>query len=285
MSEDEGALPARAFVAGHRGMLGHVVARHLEELGVEVVTSDHRYTGAPSDALVEAVRGSGAPLVVNCLGRIKQKSTDPIDLALANALFPLHLVQRLRPEQHLIHASTDCVFAGSRGGYRIDDERDAGDDYGLSKVLGEGVARWPNATVVRVSIIGPDLATAPGTGRGLLGWMLAQPADAPLRGFTNHRWNGITTLEWAKIATELAARRGAGERLPPIVQPGSDTVTKHDLLCLIRDAFETGHAIEPVEAPEAVDRTLVPTVRRAPIVEQLRELAAWRGVGREAAAC
>jgi dTDP-4-dehydrorhamnose reductase len=278
-------LPTHAFVLGHRGMLGHVVARHLESEGIAVRTSDLRYSGSPTDALVEAVRASGAPLVVNCLGRIKQKSTDPADLATANALFPLHLVQRLHAGQHLVHASTDCVFAGTRGSYRVDDERDAADDYGRSKVLGEGVARWPNATVVRVSIIGPDIAGPGAAGRGLLGWMLAQPADVPLRGFTNHRWNGITTLEWARVAVELVARRNAGERIPAVVQPGSDAVTKHELLGMIREAFDTGHTIEPVEAPEAVDRTLVPTMHRPSIAEQLRAMAAWHGQTREAVAC
>jgi dTDP-4-dehydrorhamnose reductase len=272
-------LPRRIFVAGHRGMLGHVVARAFAEQGVEVATSDARYGGGPSDPLVEAARESGAEAVVNCLGLIKHKSGDPLRLSLANALFPLHLVQRLHPEQHLLHASTDCVFAGTRGGYRLDDERDATDDYGRSKILGEGVARWPNATVIRVSIVGPSDASADPRGRGLLGWLLAQPAGARLPGFTNHLWNGITTLEWAQIALELLARRAAGETLPAIVQPASDTVDKCTLLRLFAAAFETGHEIRATEAAEAVDRTLVPTMRRAPLAAQVEELAAWYGAG------
>jgi dTDP-4-dehydrorhamnose reductase len=168
----------------------------------------------------------------------------------------------------------------------VNDERDAADDYGRSKIIGEGVARWPNATVVRVSIVGPDAAPSrPAAGRGLLGWFLAQPADRPIRGFTNHRWNGITTLEWARVAIELATRRAAGEAVPSLVQPGADTITKYELLRLFADAFGTAHVVEPVEAPEAVDRTLVPTSTRPPISAQLRELAAWHAAGREAFAC
>jgi dTDP-4-dehydrorhamnose reductase len=266
-------------------MLGHVVGRAFAEAGIEVVTSDERYTGGPSDALVEAARDSGAEVVVNCLGLIKQKSVDPRELALANALFPLHLVQRLAPSQHLLHASTDCVFAGTRGGYRVDDERDATDDYGRSKILGEGVAQWPNATVIRVSIVGPAPGPTDGRGAGLLGWFLAQPADAELRGFTNHRWNGITTLEWARVALELLRRRAAGETLPRIVQPGSDAVDKCALLGLFRDAFNTTHRIVPTAADEPADRTLVPTMRRAPLVEQLQQLAAWHAAGASLATC
>jgi dTDP-4-dehydrorhamnose reductase len=256
-------------------MLGHVVARTLAEHGMEVTTSDERYTGGPSDPLVEAARESGADVVVNCLGRIWQKSTDPRELATSNGLFPLHLVQRLRPGQHLVHASTDCVFAGARGGYRVDDERDAADDYGRSKILGEGVSRWPNATVIRVSIIGPDRGAEGASGSGLLAWFLSRATDQPVPGYVNHRWNGVTTLEWARIALEVIARRAAGETLPSIVQPAASTVSKYELLCAIRDELGTGHRVVPAQAAEAVDRTLVPTMKRAPIRTQLRELAAW----------
>jgi dTDP-4-dehydrorhamnose reductase len=265
-------------------MLGHVVARLLAERGIDVVTSDARYSGAPDDALVEAARESRAEIVVNCLGRIKQKSADPHELMASNALFPLHLVQRLRPDQYLLHASTDCVFAGARGGYRIDDERDAADDYGRSKIFGEGVANWPNASVIRVSIVGPALPESDARAGGLLAWFLAQPTHAPVPGFTNHHWNGITTLDWARIALDLMARRAAGEALPRIVQPGSERVDKRRLLELFRDAFGTAHRIEPVEASEPVDRTLEPTLRRAPLGEQLRELAAWHASGSPLAA-
>lgn len=278
------AASLRVFVAGHRGMLGHVVARAFAERGIEIVTCDERYTGGASDPLVEAARESRADVVVNCLGLIKQKSTDARALAMANALFPLHLVQRLHPDQYLLHASTDCVFAGTRGSYAADDERDATDDYGRSKILGEGVARWPNATVIRVSIVGPATGRGDARGQGLLAWFLAQPGDATLHGFTNHRWNGITTLEWGRVALELLERRAAGESLPRIVQPGSDALDKHALLHLFRDVFGTTQRIVPGEADEAVDRTLVPTMRRPPIAEQLHALAAWYSSATPAAA-
>jgi dTDP-4-dehydrorhamnose reductase len=278
----ERPLPRRAFVAGHRGMLGHVVARLLAERGVEVGTSEERYSGGPSDPLVEAARDSGAEVVVNCLGRIKQKSQDPRDLATANALFPLHLVQRLRRGQFLLHASSDCVFAGARGRYRVDDERDATDDYGRSKIIGEGVARWPDVSVIRVSIIGPERDRSTG-GSGLLAWLLSRSTALPVPGYTNHLWNGITTLEWARVALELLERRAKGEAPPSIVQPSGTTVSKYELLCAIRDAFGTGHRIVPTEAPERIDRTLSPTSQRRSIEEQLRELAVWSGS--EAVAC
>lgn len=253
------------FVAGHRGMLGHVVARHLTDAGFDVRTSDARYAGTGADPLVAAARASDAKYVVNCIGRIWQKSMEPADLFRANALLPLHLAQRLRPDQHLFHASTDCVFAGTRGGYRVDEPPDAEDEYGVSKQLGEGIAHWPNVSILRVSIVGPDF----GGGHGLLGWFLKQPEDRPVSGFVNHFWNGITTLEWARILVERISRIERGESHAALTQPGTTPVDKYTLLCAFREAFGTAHEICAVEAPTRVDRTLVPTERRAPISEQL----------------
>ncbi len=265
----------RVFVLGHRGMLGHVVARYAAESGCTVLTSDARYTASPRDALVEEVRESDASAVINCLGLTKQRSDDRSALYLANSVFPVHLAGRLRPSQLLVHASTDCVFAGSRGGYLIDDECDATDAYGFSKVLGEGVARLPNAAVLRVSVVGPDR----GDGRGLLAWFLRQPAGKPISGFTNHRWNGVTTLEWAAMAVDLITSRSRGVTVPRLSQPGTAVATKYDVLCEFRDAFAPGHQVVPVTAPESVDRSLVPTDIRAPFREQLKRLAAWYPMG------
>lgn len=263
------------FVLGHRGMLGHVVARYAAGAGYDVLTADDRYDGAPDDALVERVRDSGAAVVVNCLGLTKQRSDDRAALYLTNALFPVHLTTRLRPTQYVLHASTDCVFAGVRGGYRVDDVCDATDAYGFSKILGESVSHWPNSTVLRVSVIGPDH----GDGRGLLAWFRRQPADRPISGYTNHRWNGITSLEWATIAVECAVARARGEPVPTLMQPGTSVVTKYELLCAFRDLYAPHHAVEPVVSATAVDRSLIPTDLRPPIRQQFERLGAWYPIG------
>ena len=263
---------------GHRGMLGHVVARYAAEAGYDVVTTDDRYTGEPEDRLVAAVRRSEAAVVVNCLGLTKQRSDDPAAFHLANALFPIHLATRLPSTQYILHASTDCVFAGVRGGYGIDDPLDAADEYGFSKALGESISRWPNATVLRVSVIGPDR----GDGHGLLAWFLRQPAGCPVPGYTNHRWNGITSFEWAVIALSYAAARARGEVVPSVVQPGTPVVTKYELLCAFRDLYAPHLAVAEARGDVNVDRSLVPTDARPAIREQLERLGAWYPVAARA---
>jgi dTDP-4-dehydrorhamnose reductase len=263
----------KVFVLGHRGMLGHVVARVFAERGCTVETSSARYTGEPRDALVEQARESDADAVINCLGSTKRREGDRSELYLANTLFPIQLADRLGPDQHLVHASTDCVFAGTRGGYAVGDEKDAVDAYGVSKALGEAIVWRPRVTVLRVSIVGPDKAD----GRGLLAWFLRQPTDAEVPGFVNHHWNGVTTLEWALMAHDAVVRRRRGERVAPILQPGTPPVSKYELLCIFRDVYGTAHRIAPVRTSEDVDRTLAPTELRANIATQVAALRDWYG--------
>src|SRR5262245_20977605 len=115
----------RVFVLGHRGMLGHVVAKYLHGLGLAVLTTDIRYSGKPRDGLIEEIRNSGADWVINAIGRIKQKNPTVEELYRINTQLPLQLAARLLPAQRLLHPSTDCVFSGRDGGYRTTDEPDA----------------------------------------------------------------------------------------------------------------------------------------------------------------
>jgi dTDP-4-dehydrorhamnose reductase len=266
----------KVFVLGHRGMLGHVVARVFAERGWTVETSSARYTGEPRDALVEQARESEAEAVINCLGSTKRRDGDRSELYLANTLFPVQLADRLGAGQHLVHASTDCVFAGTRGGYAVGDEKDAVDAYGVSKALGEAIAWRPRVTVLRVSIVGPERAGGP-DGRGLLGWFLRQPTDTDVPGFVNHYWNGVTTLEWASMAYDAVVRQRRGERLAPVLQPGTMPVSKYELLTIFRDVYGTAHRIAPVRTSEDVDRTLAPTELRPNIATQVAALREWYG--------
>jgi dTDP-4-dehydrorhamnose reductase len=266
MSSTPSTTP-RVLVLGHRGMLGHVVARHLGDVGLEVLTTQRRYEGGPRDPLVEEVRASGADWVINAIGRIKQKCTDAAELVRVNGQLPVHLSVRLAPHQRLLQPSTDCVFCGRRGGYRTTDEPNPVDDYGFSKMLGEAVAS-ERCVVLRVSMVGPEREG----GHGLLGWFFRQAG--PVNGYTNHHWNGITTLEWAKRAAAVIR----GEWIPParLVQLASPRpVTKHDLLRLAADVWGRRIEVRPLATPEPVDRTLVGDIECPPLGLQMVELRRW----------
>jgi dTDP-4-dehydrorhamnose reductase len=256
---------ATIFVLGHRGMLGHVVARYLAEKGHRVLTTDARFD--PRTPLyVDSVAASAASVVINCVGAVKQKHTDESHLYALNTLLPVQLAMRLAPQQYLLHPSTDCVFSGLRGAYHIDDPHDAQDSYGISKSLGEIVTRRQRCVVVRTSIVGPELGSEP---RALLGWFLRQ--GGPVSGFAHHRWNGVTTLYWSIVA-EQWIRAGIPSG---IVQMGSTAIDKDSLLRTFAKIFDHPIAIDRIDGDGAIDRTLVPTHVAPGIELQLQQLKAW----------
>jgi len=264
-----GAEP-RFFVLGHRGMLGNVVRRFLEEHGFSCLTTDHRYDGSPESPLVAEVAESDADVVVNCAGVTTQRQISDERLMVANALLPQHLAAAIGPSRLLIHASTDCVFAGGAGRHRVDQPPDATDPYGLSKRLGELVLHAPErrVLVLRTSIVGPEERSA----RGLLAWFLSQ--SGPARGWTDHLWNGITTLAWAKLAAEFATGKrpmDAGLQQPTT----AEAMSKYELLQLFADVYDHRIGIEAVATGNGIDRTLEPTIEMPPLAEQLRELRTW----------
>jgi dTDP-4-dehydrorhamnose reductase len=174
----------------------------------------------------------------------------------------------MRSDQRLIHASSDCVFSGRRGHYSIADERDADDIYGLSKALGEAAAQSGRCWVIRTSIIGPELRN----GWGLMGWFLRQSGE--VNGYTNHLWNGITTLEWAGIAWELMTGQLGTEG--QLIQAGTwPPMSKCEVLRLIGNAWGLAVKVRPAEAQDAVDRTLLPTLKRPDLEHQLSKMRAW----------
>ena len=249
-------------------MLGHLVATYLRQAGCEVVTSAERYAGTPREPLLQAVHDSRCAWVINALGAIPQKVEDAGMLFRANTQFPLHLLQELGSDQRLIHASTDCVFSGMRGQYRTDDPKDADTEYGRSKALGEAIALDPRVVCLRTSLVGPEL----GAGSGLLGWFLKQKGEVD--GYTNHFWNGITTLEWAKAALELI--RGTASIYSGVVQLGlAESVSKFELLNLFAEVWATGTEVQATTTTTGIDRTLMPDVVRPPLREQLLELRQW----------
>ena len=71
------------------------------------------------------------------------------------------------------------------------------DFYGKTKSIGEVFEK--NFLNLRCSIIGPN----PFNRRGIFEWFLSQPNDTDVCGYTNHMWNGVTTLQFANLCKYL----------------------------------------------------------------------------------
>lgn len=268
----------RIIVLGSRGMLGQMVAAYFRDRAMVTIIDDRQDFSKDGVAL-DALRRAGPGIVVNCVGLIKQKSEDMSGLLLTNSVLPLQLYEALAPGQFLVQPSTDCVFSGQTTvDYHWRAPCDAADMYGWSKRLGElALDGKERACIVRVSIIGLDRVSK--EPKGLLGWFLSQPPGTPLNGYTDHYWNGITTLEWCRlIEREIIADGGDkwGGRLMQVASPRC--ISKYELLLILQKYFKTDYDIAPAESSQPRRMCLAAMVMARDITEQIGDLSQFRGI-------
>ncbi len=194
-------------------------------------------------------------VVINAIGIIKPyiKDDNPAQTERAvrvNALFP-HVLSRACVERgcRVLQIATDCVYSGHDGNYTENALHDALDVYGKSKSLGEVLAS--GITHIRCSIIGPE----PKAHVSLLDWFVRQPRGKGVNGFTNHLWNGVTTLHYAKACMGIVKEELELPRKVHLVPTG--TVTKAEMLgCFARAYRREDIVVTSVEADTVIDRTL-----------------------------
>lgn len=198
---------------------------------------------------------NGAEWIINCIGIIKphihEDNAAEIERAIRiNALFPYRLSRVAKASgAHVLQIATDCVFSGKRGKYFEQDPHDALDVYGKSKSLGEVHSEYVHH--LRVSIIGPE----PRKHLSLLDWFLNHPEGTSVRGFINHDWNGITTLQFARLCQGIIINRLVLTHVQHVVP--TDVVSKAELLQLCSCYFERQDIrVLPIAAEIPVDRTL-----------------------------
>jgi len=267
----------KILILGHNGMLGHVCKKYFLETKYDVLTlnkNTEKYNLPNSDKFFSEIKTLNPDVIINCIGLIKQKSDNPTDLLISNSIFPLHL--RLRfPNIQIIHPNTDCVFSGETGNYRINDLPSPIDMYGISKALCEIILKYPNTYIIRCSFIGPERNN---TNFGLLEWFLSQNNSETINGYIDHKWNGITTLEWAKCVDELLSKIKNKEKcdIDNLIQPGTKEIyTKANILHMISHIWNKNITIKDVKSSKSVDRSMMPTLIRKSLLEQLYELKEW----------
>jgi dTDP-4-dehydrorhamnose reductase len=261
----------RVLILGGDGMLGHRLYLHLRgrhevkvtlRLALPAYTQYELFNTANTYDVVDAVSFGSVRravedyephVIVNCIGIVKQRSvgSQAVPAIEVNALFPHRLGVLCRAHGiRLIHISTDCVFSGRRGNYNEGNLPDATDIYGRSKLLGE--VTEGNALTLRTSMVGRELTRK----ASLLEWFLAQ--SGPVRGFRRAIFSGFTTIELSRIIERLIAEFTDAAGLYHV---SSEPISKHDLLCLVRDRMRPGVQITPDDAFQC-DRSLDSTLFR-----------------------
>lgn len=237
------------LVLGSNGMLGYGVSEYFLRGGYNVIKSakaDFDVLKSDISALEPIVKNSD--VVINCIGVIKpmiDKYT-PLEVLKINGIFPRNLALLCNSQNTpLIHVTTDCAYTGKKGSYNENDIYDAEDPYGISKNCGD----ISDCMTLRTSFIGPEN----GRGRSLLEWVFAQKGKT-ISGYTNHRWNGVSTVNFARIAEKIM-RDGLYEKgIFHIFS--ADTVTKFELVSIFNEVFSLSMTVNAVEGPEFCDRSL-----------------------------
>ncbi len=197
----------------------------------------------------------GYDWIINAIGMNKQFIHDdsPAEVERAiriNSLFP-HWLARKAGESgaRVIQIETDCVYSGREGHYTEDAPHDSLDVYGKTKSLGE--VRSSNVFHLRCSLIGPELKNHV----SLLDWFLGQPLGAKVTGFTNHRWNGVTSLYFARICHGIIKNNLRLPHLQHVVP--ADEMTKAEMLEELAGKYgRKDIEIVPNDTPLSIDRTL-----------------------------
>ena len=236
-------------VIGANGMLGYAVSEYFKHKRYNVEPVTRREFDIAKDNIenLDSVVKS-SDFVVNCAGVIKPRIAEtPIEEILkVNSIFPRNLANVCnRYEKPCFHITTDCVYSGKKGKYIESDYFDAEDVYGLSKNGGD----ITDCMTLRTSFIGEEKNTS----RSLLSWVKSQKGKI-IKGYTNHYWNGVTTLYFAEIIETILKKDLYEKGIYHIFS--EEVVSKLELIGMINEIYGLEITINKFETPELCNRSL-----------------------------
>ena len=246
----------KVLVLGSNGMLGSQVFETLRDRKIDTYSTrtkpdeprDFQFRFGIDNLEQIVSKISDLDYVVNCIGAIPQRNTEPGNFKI-NWELPL-LLQNLAEKIgfKVIQIATDCAFDGLAGEYSEADSRSAKDAYGESKVLGEVLSS--QFMHIRCSIIGID-----NEGRSLYSWLISHDKNSVVTGYVNHIWNGVTTLAFANVVAGIIQNDSFASGMHHLVP--SSTETKYELLRQIaKSENRQDLTIVPHVTETKVDRTL-----------------------------
>lgn len=238
----------KILIFGSNGMLGRYVSIYLKaSLKDGEITSmtrkDYDIESNDKEHLNKIISNlESDSIIINCAGLIPQRNENSYKkYIIINTFFPLMLSNLCQKYQiKLIHISTDCVFNGLQGNYVetnvLNEEMLSNSIYGTTKLLGEN----DNTCIIRTSIIGEEVNTK----KSLLEWL--KNSTSSVNGYINHYWNGVTTLQLAKIIKIIIEKNILWSGVRHVYSP--NIVSKFELLKYIKKVYELNIDIIPVEA-------------------------------------
>ncbi|CAM8620193.1 RfbD dTDP-4-dehydrorhamnose reductase [Candidatus Planktophila dulcis] len=259
---------ARIGVLGSTGMLGSALTRVLSSRNHEVIEFNRSGQSVVGNKIVKELDAtwtenqlevqileSEVDYLVNAIGLIKQviNEADEESVKFAkqiNAEFPKKINSlSIANDIPVIQIGTDCVFSGARGHYTEIDEYSPVDLYGRTKASGE--LESGTAMTIRSSIVGSEIAS----NNSLLNWVLSQPLNGKVNGYSNHFWNGVTTLAFAKVVAGVIENDRFKPGLAHLIP--KDFVSKKELITIMAQAFQREDlVVEDFPSETPINRTL-----------------------------
>jgi len=250
----------KILVIGIKGMAGHMIFNYFNENrqfdvygiarnidnGEKIFNIDVSDTKALSSIIID----NQFDYVVNCIGILNKVAEDnPAKAIWFNSYFPHYLEEITRNTKiKVIHISTDCVFSGKRGNYTEQDFKDGLGFYAQSKALGE--LNNSKDVTIRTSIIGPELNH---NGIGLFHWFMMRLDGSQIKGFTEAYWSGVTTLELAKVVSEIIKQNITG-----LIQIAPKSkIDKFSLISLFNTIYKNNIILIEKNGDYKVDKSLV----------------------------
>lgn len=266
------------YVLGISGMLGRYVYDYLKYkknysvIGLTRSNIDATNITKSRKFLEELITIDD--IVINCIGITNKRINVPEnDMYIVNSIFP-HLVDRIcyQKSAKFIHASTDCVFSGDPSTQPLTENsiRDEISPYGFSKSIGENLY----GCVIRTSIIGEEENNKD----NLIEWCKLMRGSI-IDGYTNHLWNGITCLEWAKIVDEIIKNVNiyfpSGICIYQSTYKGNDYITKYELINLINKIYDLGLTVQALNTGNIINKSLCGTKVSIDIEQQIKDLRTY----------
>ena len=275
----------KVVVFGSDGMLGRYISKYLSLQNINVIKLnrlDYDVSKATVDSLMAFLFDfqdlnprDESVVIFNSAGVIKHRESDTskqLEQYNVNTVFPriLSTIKRKTGVQ-VIQPSTDCVFSGLHGEYDETNKPVPTDHYSMSKLLADFN---DNLTIIRTSIIGEEIYNK----LSLLEWIRSHKLGTNINGYTNHFWNGITTLQYAKLVHHMIVNNIFWTGVKHVHSP--TPVSKYELCNMINKTYDLGLNIEKFETEKSIDRTLntvyEPLIYIPELDKQLTELREFK---------
>lgn len=220
----------KILILGSSGLIGSTIYRYLSLKNAVSTYGTYNCNKPPFNNLIKfnylkdsLENFKNFDVIINCIGVTKHKKdiNDLNKTYFLNIQLPLNLdLFSQKNSIKVIHISSDCIFNGIKGNFKEKDIRLAKDIYGQSKYIAELILK--NSLVIRSSTIGHEIFYK----HGLLEWFLYKKKFCD--GYKNAYFNGLTTLELAKIIYKYFIRKKYFPKI--ILNVGSTKISKFDLL-------------------------------------------------------